>query len=57
MKPDPPVRRDGKCAECGKPRYPGRSRKYGKGAADLDPFCSTNCARKWHDVEDQRTAL
>ena len=57
MKPDPPVRRDGRCAECGKPRYPGRSRKYGKGAADLDPFCSTNCARKWHDVKDQRTAL
>jgi hypothetical protein len=51
MKPDPPVRKG--CAHCGKPRHPERSKKYGQAAAELDPFCSTNCAKAWHGVPER----
>lgn len=48
MKSDPPVRKDGRCWDCQEPRRPERSRKYGKAAAELDPFCSVECARRYH---------
>jgi hypothetical protein len=55
MRPDPKVRPDGKCANpgCDNMRKPERSRRYGKAAAELDPFCSTVCAKAWHDVDVQ----
>ena len=53
---DPPVRRDGRCARCGGERRPpsaSASRLYvDAGHYELDPFCSTGCARAWHGVED-----
>lgn len=48
MRPDPPIRKDGLCVVCWKPRKPERSAKYGQGEADLDPFCSSPCCRVWH---------
>lgn len=54
MKKDPRVRKDGLCAEpsCRKPRrITKQSRKYAGDAVVLDPFCSTECCRKWHGVE------
>src|SRR5262249_52494882 len=39
---DPPQRRDGYCVNCGSSR-PEIAIKNG------DPFCSTQCARDWHD--------
>jgi hypothetical protein len=47
-KKDPPIRADGRCAVCSKPRNPERSRRYGGPAAETDPFCSTECARGYH---------
>ncbi len=47
---DPQVPADGTCAQCGKPRRPERSRTYGKQAAEIDPFCSTECAKEHHHV-------
>jgi hypothetical protein len=44
------VRPDGKCVFCKGPRYPERSRKYGGPAAELDPFCSTVCAKTYYDT-------
>ena len=48
---DPPVRRDGRCARqgCAK-RKPGPSR-YAGDAITRDPFCSTECARRFHGCE------
>jgi hypothetical protein len=51
MPKDPPVRDDGRCAQCGKPRRPERSRSYGGYAAEADAFCSTDCCRVWHGCE------
>jgi hypothetical protein len=53
VRPDPPVRKDGRCSQCGQPRHPQRSRKYGQAAAELDPFCSSSCAKAWHGVPDR----
>jgi hypothetical protein len=50
MRPDPPIPSDGSCAQCGQPRQPERSKRYGKGAAELDPFCSGPCCRGYHDT-------
>jgi endogenous inhibitor of DNA gyrase (YacG/DUF329 family) len=48
---DPPVRTDGKCVVCGKARkITKQTWKYAKGAADVDPFCSTRCARIYYDT-------
>ncbi len=47
---DPAVPDDGACAKCGKPRRPERSKRYGRAAAELDPFCSTECARSHYGV-------
>lgn len=51
MKADPPVRRDGRCAQCSKPRKMPQS----QGGVDpsvyaLDPFCARTCAERWHAV-------
>ena len=51
MKPDPPVRADGRCAVCGKPRRVDRSRRYGGAEAERDPFCSVTCCRRFHGTE------
>jgi hypothetical protein len=45
---DPPIPRNGTCAVCGKPRHPERSRGYAQGCAEIDAFCSSTCARKFH---------
>ena len=45
---DPPVRDDGLCSVCLKPRRPERSRKYARLIAEMDPFCSSTCSREWH---------
>lgn len=42
VKADPPVRRDGRCRGCGGERPEGAFKH-------VDPFCSTACARGWHD--------
>ena len=54
VKPDPPVRADGRCAGpgCRKQRTVSeQARKYAGVQLDLDPFCSTRCCRKWHGTE------
>lgn len=53
---DPPVRKDGKCARrgCSKQRHPERSLRYGGAAAQLDPFCSTDCCRAHYNIELRR---
>lgn len=55
---DPKPRKDGGCAECGKPRRPERSRRYAKQEAERDPFCSTECCRNWHGtaIDRERTS-
>jgi DNA-binding CsgD family transcriptional regulator len=45
---DPPIPADGSCAICGRPRRPEQSAKYAKGCAEIDAFCSSTCARKFH---------
>lgn len=45
---EPPVRSDGRCAVCAKKRNPERSARYAPGCAEIDAFCSSDCARKWH---------
>lgn len=47
IRPDPPVRRDGCCVVCKKPRKRPATR-YGLAEYETDPFCSTTCARAWH---------
>ena len=42
IRTDPPQRKDGRCTECGEDR-PDVAVKNG------DPFCSSVCARIWHD--------
>jgi hypothetical protein len=42
LRADPPHRRDGRCVNCHTSR-PEIAVKNG------DPFCSTHCARIWHD--------
>jgi len=49
MRTDPPVRDDGLCHVCLKPRRPERSKRYGGAAAEMDSFCSTECARAYHE--------
>jgi hypothetical protein len=49
--PDPAVRPDGMCAQCGKPRHPEWSLKYGGPAAGLDAFCSATCCREYHGTQ------
>lgn len=51
MRADPPVRRDGRCAECREPRNP-RANRYSGLAAQLDPFCSTGCCKAWHGLAE-----
>jgi hypothetical protein len=46
---DPAVREDGLCFICLKPRRPERSKKYARAIAERDPFCSSTCARTWHE--------
>jgi hypothetical protein len=52
---DPPLRADGRCAVCYGPRHLARSRRYAKGCAELDAFCSTGCARRWHGTTAEAT--
>ena len=40
MRGDPPIREDGRCFKCNKPRPKVAERNF-------DPFCSTECARWW----------
>lgn len=49
MKPDPPIREDGRCAlaSCGRKRKPYKPPIAGMLVAP-DPFCSTECCREWH---------
>ncbi len=46
---DPDVRDDGLCVGCGKSRGdPGREPH--RATAQVDPFCSSACARAWYGV-------
>lgn len=56
MKADPPVRADGRCAQCKRPRtLPKRPQKGVDPASyERDPFCSSTCARLWHGLETAR---
>jgi len=47
---DPPVRKDGCCAQCGGERKHAVWNKYGKDQAILDPFCSSTCCRAYFEV-------
>jgi hypothetical protein len=44
MPGDPPMRKDGRCRQCRKPLPP-------VAVKNLDPFCRTDCARKWWAAE------
>ena len=43
-RPDPQIRKDGRCSVCRKPR-PEVAVKH------FDPFCSSDCAKRWHKVD------
>jgi hypothetical protein len=47
---DPPLARDGTCATCGGRRSFKGLRPLYRAPAKDDPFCSTECARRWHGV-------
>ena len=48
---DPPVRADNLCAVCESPLPRSKhSRRYAGVQLDVDPFCSTDCCRAYHDV-------
>lgn len=52
MRSDPPVRRDGRCAQCGGPRRKAKpQRGVDPALYASDPFCSGPCCRAWHGVE------
>lgn len=56
---DPKLRLDGCCAQCGGPRRTTREEAHSNGTRlprevwlghlERDPFCSSECARAWHD--------
>ena len=46
VKADPPIRKDGTCAACRKPR----------GHSLPDPFCSMECCRAWHGATIEKRA-
>lgn len=49
---DPPVRADGRCVVCLKPRkLTKQARRYAGAQLDIDPFDSTSCCRKYHGCE------
>lgn len=50
---DPKVRKDGKCAQCRKERKHAVWNKYSHDAAIQDPFCSTQCCRKWYGMPEK----
>jgi hypothetical protein len=50
VKPDPTMRRDKRCAQCGGPRTNAVWNRYGHDAAIQDVFCSTACCRAFHQV-------
>lgn len=51
LREDPPRREDGRCARrgCRKriPQATDRHRRYGGAALDMEPFCSTECAKTY----------
>jgi hypothetical protein len=47
---DPPIRLDGRCANCGGERVPPRRGTYHREQAAADPFCSSECCREWHGL-------
>ena len=53
MRPDPPVRPDGRCALswCGKPRRPELAERYAREFALRDAFCSSECCMRWHGLK------
>lgn len=59
VKTDPAVRADGRCAlsSCGKLRRPERAERYAREFALRDPFCSSDCARRWHGIPVARELL
>jgi hypothetical protein len=52
MRRDPPVRRDGRCAQCKGERATPKGRAYARtGEIERDPFCSTQCCKAYHGVK------
>lgn len=54
VKDDPPVRADGRCAECGKARVIPKTTYASREQYESDPFCSSKCCRRYHNVEPHR---
>lgn len=59
MKPDPPVRPDGRCANPGcsnsLQQITSRHRRYGGAALESEPFCSRRCAEQWRGIDPRAT--
>ncbi len=51
MKPEPLLRADGRCYQCGKPRKIPKS-NYARGEVEKDPFCQTSCCREYYGITD-----
>lgn len=51
---EPRPRRDGKCVVCKKerPMFPEGDKRAKIYRVDLDPFCSTQCCKKYYGVGD-----
>lgn len=47
---EPAVRRDGRCLHCGGKREVAKLKPLYRTAMLTDPFCSTECARAWHNT-------
>lgn len=54
---EPKLRKDGRCARCGKQRKMPTSHHSSINMAtyQLDPFCSTVCARAYYGVKNGAT--
>lgn len=50
---DPKVRKDGRCAQCRKPKpvLKPSLRKYAGDQTERDPFCSSLCCRRWFGIQ------
>ena len=51
---DPPVRGDGKCAVCPKPRPKPQTTYAQRRDFELDPFCSRLCCESFHGLKTAR---
>jgi len=50
-RPDPPIRADGRCAMWGKSCSTPHGERPPLAVREHDPFCSTQCCKRYHHVE------